>query len=58
MGSTAKEPHQRIADCRRLRTMTWDAQALEAIDEVIAETEEQLREPEGPRTDRAAHAGD
>jgi len=38
--------------------MTWDAQVLKAIDEVIAEIEEQLRELEDPRTDGAAHAED
>jgi hypothetical protein len=46
----------RIADYRRLRTMTMDKPALEAIDRVIAETETRLREIEAacPRADGAA----
>jgi hypothetical protein len=57
---TAQELRERIADYGRLRTMTWDKQALERIDRIIAETEERLRELEATRRriDRAAHAGD
>jgi len=53
--STADELHKRLADHRRLRTMTWDAQALEAIDAIIAETEDRLRRlsrPDRRQTDR------
>jgi hypothetical protein len=53
---TAQDLRERIADYRRLRTMTWDKQALERIDRIIAETEERLRELEAtrPRIDGAA----
>ncbi len=46
---------QRLADYQRLRAVTWDAQALGAIDAIIAETEDRLRRvapPDRPQTDR------
>jgi hypothetical protein len=57
---TAQELRERIAEYRRLRTVTWDKQALERIDRFIAETEERLRELEAthPRIDGAAHVED
>ncbi len=54
--STVDELRQRLADYKRLRTMTWDAQALGAIDAIIAETEERLRhqvQSDLPQGDRA-----
>jgi hypothetical protein len=55
---TRQELRQRIADYRRLRTMTMDKPALERIDRIITETEERLRELEAtrPRTDGAVLA--
>lgn len=47
--SNLEELRQRLADYRRLRTMTWDAQALGAIDGIIAETEERLRQLKATR---------
>ena len=43
---TAQELRQRIAEYRRLRTVTMDKQAREALDSIIAETEERLRQLE------------
>ena len=40
---TIHELHQRIADYRRLRSLTADKQFLEAINRIITETEEELR---------------
>jgi len=40
---TLQQLRKRIAEYRRLRTMTWDKQALEAISRIIAEAEDQLR---------------
>jgi hypothetical protein len=53
--TTADELRQRIAGYERLRMMTRDAQALEAIDRIITENEARLLEietvrpkPQGP----------
>jgi hypothetical protein len=57
---TWQELRDRIADYRRLRTMTMDKQALERFDRIITETEERLRELKAmrPRTDGAVLAED
>jgi hypothetical protein len=57
---TWQELRDRIADYRRLRTMTMDKQALERIDRIITETEERPRELEAKRsrTDGAVRAED
>ena len=39
-----QELRERIADYRRLRTMTMDKQVLAAIDRIVAETEARLRQ--------------
>jgi hypothetical protein len=39
---TKRELRQRIAEYRQLRTRTTDKQALEAIDRIIREAEQQL----------------
>ncbi len=41
---TVHELRQRIPDYSRLRWMTTDKQFVEAIDRIIAETEEALRQ--------------
>ena len=56
--ATADELRQRLADYRRLRTMTWDAQALGAIDAILAETEERLRALEQSRQGRTGGSRD
>jgi hypothetical protein len=43
---SAQELRQRIAEYNRLRTLTMDKQAREALDSIIAETEERLRQLE------------
>jgi hypothetical protein len=45
---TEAELRQRIADYRRLRTLTWQEELREAINKVIAEAEERLRQLEKP----------
>ena len=51
-----QELRERIADYRRLRTMTMDKQALGAIDHIVAETEARLRQLETSRPAAATPA--
>src|SRR5579864_684876 len=48
---STNELRQRIADYKRLQTMTWDKRALQAIAGIIAEVEKRLRQLEPPQVD-------
>jgi hypothetical protein len=49
---TEPELRQQIADYRRLRGLTMDKRVLEAIDKIIGEAEEHLRQLEPAKVDR------
>ncbi len=51
--SAAAELRQRIADYRRLRAITIDKQAIKAIESIVAEAEEQLKQVEQQTRDQA-----